>query len=131
LGATFDLASFSDTVGSLAGAGSVTTNVAGPVTPSCGGLGTSTIFSGAIMAGSGTLTLTKTGAGALTLSGANTYTGGTSVSVGVVRVQSNGALGASGTGTTIASGAELDIDGNGLAIAEPITSLSGTGIAAA
>ena len=47
---------------------------------------------------------TKTGAGTLTLSATNTYTGGTTVSAGVVRVQSNAALGTAGGGTTVAVG---------------------------
>ena len=46
----------------------------------------------------------------------------------MLRVQSNAALGASATGTTIATGAAVEIDGSGLAIAEPVTSMIGTGI---
>ena len=87
----------------------------------------STTFAGVLANGSGTVALTKTGTGTLTLSGANTYTGGTTLTGGVIRVQSNGALGTTAGGTTVASGTAIEIDGSGLAIAEPITSLIGTG----
>ena len=60
--------------------------------------------------------LTKTGAGRLTLSGANTYTGLTTVSNGVLRISHNTALGG-GTGsqarTIVASGARLELSSSG------------------
>ena len=77
----------------------------------------------------GTGTLTKQGTGTLTLSAANTYTGATTISAGVIDVQNNSALGSAAAGTTVASGAALQVDGSGLLIAEPITSIIGTGIA--
>jgi autotransporter-associated beta strand protein len=70
-GATLDLNSFSQTIGSLAGTGSVTLG-SGILTT--GNDNTSTIFSGPI---AGTGGLTKIGAGTLTLAGASTYTGAT------------------------------------------------------
>ena len=76
----------------------------------------------------GASTLTKTGLGTLVLSGANTYAGVTTLTTGVLRVQSNAALGATAAGTTIATGTALEIDGSGLAIAEPLTSVIGTGV---
>ena len=72
-GATLDLNSFGQTVGSLSGAGNVTL---GSATLTTGGDGTSTAYSGVI---GGTGALVKTGGGALVLSGANNYTGGTTV----------------------------------------------------
>ena len=69
----------------------------------------------------------KNGAGTLTVSGANTYTGATAVNGGVLRVQGNSALGTAAGATTVASGAALEVDGSGLAIAEPLT-LNGTGV---
>ncbi|MDD2237451.1 MAG: autotransporter-associated beta strand repeat-containing protein, partial [Kiritimatiellae bacterium] len=75
---TFDLANNNETVGSLAGAGSVTL---GSGTLTAGGLGTSTEYEG-VMSGSGNFT--KTGAGTLTLSGDNSYEGDTTVSVGTL-----------------------------------------------
>jgi autotransporter-associated beta strand protein len=92
-GATLDMNGFSDTIGSLAGAGTVTSSAAGAVTLNAGGNNTSTAFSGVIQNGAGTLALTKTGTGTMTLSGNNTYTGLTTVSAGTLLV--NGAQGSS------------------------------------
>src|SRR5438552_1367772 len=127
-GATFDLRGFSDGIGSLAGAGTVTSGAAGAVTLTAGGNNASTTFSGLIQNGSGTVALTKTGTGTLTLSGANTYGGATTVSAGVLDVQNNTALGATAGATTVAGGAALQLEGSGLVVAEPVT-LNGTGIA--
>ncbi|MBI3745813.1 MAG: autotransporter-associated beta strand repeat-containing protein, partial [Chloroflexi bacterium] len=91
--------------------------------------GTNTLSIGGVIAGTGALT--KTGTGTLTLSGTNTYTGVTTISAGIVRVQSAAALGTTAGGTTVASGAGIEIDGTGLAIGEPVTSLIGTGVSAA
>lgn len=72
----------------------------------------------------GTNNLTKDGAGTLTLSAANTYSGTTSVSAGVLNVQNSSALGTSSG--TVAAGAELQLQG-GITINRPLT-LSGTGV---
>src|SRR5438132_3071386 len=74
---------------------------------------------------SGATSLTKSGAGTWILSGANTYTGLTTVSAGILDLQNSSALG-TGT-TTVTSGAAVHVDGSGLSIAEPVT-LNGTGI---
>ncbi len=92
-GATFDLAGFNDTVGSLAGAGSVTSSGPGSITLTAGGLNTSTTYSGVLSDGLGTVSLTKMGTGTLTLSGANTYGGATTINDGTVSVSADGALG--------------------------------------
>ena len=123
-GATFNLNNFAETVGSIAGAGTI---ALGTGTLTAGGNNTSTTFSGAATGSGG---LTKTGTGTLTLSGANAYTGATAVNAGVLRVQSNTALGTVAGATTVASGAVLEVDGSGLAIAEPLT-LTGTGVGGA
>ncbi len=127
-GAIFDLRGFSDAIGSLAGAGTVTSGAAGAVVLTAGGNNSSTTFSGVMQNGSGIVALTKTGTGTLTLSGANTYSGATTVSAGVLDVQNNTALGATAGATTVAGGAALQLDGSGLVVAEPVT-LNGTGIA--
>jgi filamentous hemagglutinin family protein len=126
--ATFNLATLTETIGSLAGAGTVTKSGAGVDTLTVGGNNTSTTFSGVIQNPAGTLNLTKQGTGTFTLSGANAYTGVTTVSAGTLAAANNTALGTVAGATTVASGATLAISGSGLTIAEPITSLIGTGV---
>ena len=98
----------------LTGAATLSTNASVTVT-----------YSGVI---AGASTLTKSGTGTLVLSGTNTYTGATTVSVGVLRIQNVAALGTTATGTSVASGAAVEIDGSGFNIIEPITSVIGTGV---
>lgn len=86
-GATLQLAAANETVGSIAGGGSIDL---GSYTLTAGGTGASTTFSG-VIAGSGGLV--KTGSGTLTLSGGNTYTGGTTVSGGTLRGTSTSLVG--------------------------------------
>ena len=54
-------------------------------------------------------TISKSGLGTLTLGGVNTYTGLTTVSDGTLKITDTSALGTSAAGTTVASGATLDI----------------------
>lgn len=89
-GATFNLNNFNQSVGSLAGSGTVTLGSAGLT---IGSDDTDTTFSGLIQ---GTGSLTKVGTGTQTLSGANTYSGGTTLNNGGLIVNNNSAL---GTGT--------------------------------
>ncbi len=91
-GAFLDLFGFNQTIGSLAGAGRVTNAAAAAATLTTGGNNTSTTFSGVIQDGVGVTGLTKVGAGTFTLTGANTYTGGTTISAGTLRI-GNGATG--------------------------------------
>ncbi|MFT3789424.1 MAG: autotransporter-associated beta strand repeat-containing protein [Tepidisphaeraceae bacterium] len=102
-GATIDLNSNNQIVGSLAGvSGSVVALGAG--TLNVGNLNTSTTFAGGITGSGG---LVKVGAGALTLSGASTYTGGTTISAGSIVAGAQTAL---GTGAvSVASGAKLEV----------------------
>ncbi|WP_411036854.1 beta strand repeat-containing protein, partial [Shinella sp. BYT-45] len=86
-GAVLDLAGYDQTVGSLAGEGSV---LLGSAALTAGGDNTSTTFSG-VMEGSGGLT--KTGAGILTLTGENTYTGLTTIDQGNLYLGDGGAGG--------------------------------------
>lgn len=76
---TFNLNSYNQSIGSLAGAGNVTLESA---TLSTGSDNTNTSFSGVI---SGTGGLTKLGSGTLTLSGSNAYTGLTTISEGELK----------------------------------------------
>jgi autotransporter-associated beta strand protein len=85
-GATFDLNDVTDTVGSIAGAGSITL---GSGTLTAGGA-LSTTFSGVISETGG---FTKAGAGTLTLTGSNTFTGTLTISAGTVSVGSGSTTG--------------------------------------
>jgi len=75
----------------------------------------------------GTIGLTKLGTGTLILNAANTFSGQTTVSSGILNVQHNSALGTTVNGTTVNSGAVLQLQGSLTIPAEPLT-LSGTGI---
>ncbi|HYE06979.1 MAG TPA: autotransporter-associated beta strand repeat-containing protein, partial [Planctomycetota bacterium] len=118
---------------SLSGAGGGTGALLATGTCSCSG--TVALAGGTTIGGTGTLTLsgvvsgaqalTKLGSGHLILTGNNTYSGATTISVGRIRAGHANALGATSAGTTIASGAVLDITGVTLA-AEPVA-LTGTG----
>lgn len=76
---------------------------------------------------SGTGGVTKIGAGRLTLSGANSYTGATTVSAGVLNVQNATGLGTTAAGTTVTSGAALQLQG-GIVVGNEALTLDGTGI---
>ena len=75
-------------LGALSGSsGTITNDQAGSLIDLVvGGLNTVTSFSGAILDGSGTLALTKVGTGTLVLSGTDSYSGGTTVQAGRLRV---------------------------------------------
>lgn len=103
-GGRLDLGNDDQTIGALAGAGSVTSGGPGRVLTT-GGDNSSTIFAGDLQNGAGTLGITKIGSGTMTLSGtANSYTGATLVSGGTLNV--NGSI-ASSSLLTVASGARL------------------------
>ena len=85
-----------------------------------GGTASSSIISnGSIIVQSGTIstpilgaaTLSKQSAGVFLLSGNNTYSGGTTISAGTLRLSGNGAL---GTGAISISGGELDLGAKSL-----------------
>ncbi|MDB5104230.1 MAG: filamentous hemagglutinin N-terminal protein, partial [Fibrobacteres bacterium] len=129
-----DLYGHSETIGSLAGTSSAVVDnnaaTAGTFTLTTGGNNGTTAFSGVIKNTQQTLALTKTGTGAFTLSGANLYSGVTTVSSGgTLILGSTTALGAVGGNTVVSSGAVLDLNGIAYASAEPLT-ISGTGISA-
>jgi autotransporter-associated beta strand protein len=80
---------------------------------------------------SGTGTLTKLGAGTLTLTGLSSYTGITTISAGVLRLGAagdgnNSPLGINASGTVVANGGTLDLNGISLSTSEPL-SITGSG----
>ena len=102
-----------------AGAATLTVNNAGANT-----------FAGTLADGAaGTLALTKGAAGTLTLTGANTYTGATTVSAGVLNIQNATALGTTAGATAVTSGAALELQG-GIAVGAEALTLNGTGVSA-
>ncbi|MFZ9290644.1 MAG: beta strand repeat-containing protein, partial [Ilumatobacteraceae bacterium] len=115
-GATLDLNDFDDTVGSISGAGSITL---GTGTLTAGGNNESTTYSG-IMSGAGGR-FTKQGDGVLTLSGANTYTGVTTISAGTIQLGAADRI-SNSSGLDIIDGATFDLNN----FNETIASLSNT-----
>ena len=93
-GGTFDLQTFTDTVGLVTlNSGSIIGTGTNALTGSSFTLKSGSVS--AILAGGGAVT--KSGPGTVTLSGANTYSGGTSINGGILAVTSSGALGSGGT----------------------------------
>jgi autotransporter-associated beta strand protein/T5SS/PEP-CTERM-associated repeat protein len=115
-GGTLNLASFNQSIGSLAGAGSV---ALGAATLTTGNDNTSTTFSGTI---SGSGSLIKVGTGTLTLAGANAYTGDTTLAGGTLSLANNQAL---GSGPLTTTGSVVDY-ANGVSIANAIVINSNT-----
>ncbi|HEX8916525.1 MAG TPA: autotransporter-associated beta strand repeat-containing protein [Humisphaera sp.] len=134
-GGTFDMATFSQTVGSLAGAGNVVASATSTATLTVGGPtatpnNNSTTFSGAIQstaAGVTSLGLTKRGTGTLTLSGANQYTGTTTINAGKLAIAAAERI-ADASAVNVASGATFDLTNNGAGnFNETVASLTGAG----
>ena len=122
----FDMAGYNQSINGLSGVGSVFSNSAS-ATLSVGNNSASSTFSGTISNGSGSLAITKVGGGSLVLSGSNSYSGATTVSAGVLNIQNANALGSTASGTTVSSGAALQIQGSIATAAEGLT-LNGTGV---
>lgn len=84
-----------------------------------------TDFNTAGISGSGAVI--KLGAGTLTFNAANGYTGTTDISNGAVRVSNATGLGTTAAGTTVRSGAALELTG-GISIGSEALSLNGGGL---
>ncbi len=102
--AAFNLNGFNQSIGSLAGNSTGTTVSNGTsftaATLTVGNNNTNTTFAGLIADGSATLSLIKVGAGALSLAGSNTYSGGTTITGGILNINADAALGNSAGGIT-------------------------------
>ena len=64
------------------------------------------------------------GAGTLTLTGSNTYTGGTTISAGILQAGNAAALGSTGSSLTVSTSGELDLNGCSIGVG----ALSGAGL---
>jgi fibronectin-binding autotransporter adhesin len=85
-----------------------------------------TVYSGFLTdGGTGKLAVAKNGTGTLTLSASNSYSGGTTINAGAVRIQNSSALGTSTINVT-GTGA-VQLDGNGLAVGDALTDNSDGG----
>ncbi|WP_176630426.1 autotransporter-associated beta strand repeat-containing protein [Desulfolutivibrio sulfoxidireducens] len=102
-GATLDLNDFAQTIQGLSGNGDVTLGSATLTVQNAA----SYQFDGVISETGG---LTKSGTGTLTLGGANTYTGATTVSDGILQAGAADII-ASSSGVSVASGAVFDLNG--------------------
>jgi autotransporter-associated beta strand protein len=122
-GGTLDIGSYSDTVGAVTLSSGSITGTSGVLTGTSYQLESGSVS--AILGGSGALV--KTNAGTVTLSGANTYSGATTITNGALNIQNANALGSTAAGTTVASGAALELQGGVTVGAEALT-LNGSGI---
>ena len=97
-GATYDVNNTNQTIGSLAGAGTLAnSSTAGGNETFTVGNNSSTLFSGVItLSGAAELNLTKRGTGTLTLSGTNNYAGITTINEGTLSVSTIGNGGVAG-----------------------------------
>ncbi len=101
---TFNLVSFSDTIGALTGAGTVNAS-SGTPTLTVGGGDASGTFSGIIQNSGGTMSVAKTGNGTQVLSGVNTYGGTTTINGGFLNAGvADAGTGPFGSGGSIAFG---------------------------
>jgi outer membrane autotransporter protein len=100
---TLDLNGFSNTIGSLSGTGTVLDNGAATATLTIGNDNSNSTFGGVLENGTSVLALIKSGSGVLTLTGANSYTGGTTISAGTLQLGNGGTTG-SITGNVIDNG---------------------------
>jgi fibronectin-binding autotransporter adhesin len=85
-----------------------------------------TTISGVVSGVGGSGTITKAGSGTLILSGSNTYKGAMTVSAGILNIQDGAALGSTANGTTVSSGATLQLQG-GITVGAEALTISGTG----
>jgi len=120
---TLRLAGFSNSIGSLAGAGTVENTNASAATLTVGSDNTNTTFTGLIQdgAGGGALSLLKVGTGTLILTNTNTFTGSNSVATGSTQVA--GSTQAFGVNSAITVTGALQLAG----FTNTIGSLAGAG----
>ena len=116
----------SDTIGSISGAGTISTSTTGTKTLTVGGNGNSTTFDGAITNGSGTLNLVKEGNGTLTLDTVSKSMSGTlDINDGVIAITSSSGI--SSNAVEINTGATLELRDKDFNSTGRTISISGSG----
>ena len=129
-GATFDLYANNVWVDALSGGGTVQ-NGYGYETLTVGVAGGSGTFSGILQnPGGSVLALTKSGAGMQALSGSNTYSGGTTISGGILNINADAALGAAAGAVTFAGNGTLQAGASGIVLNASRTININSGVAA-
>ncbi|RDJ21919.1 autotransporter domain-containing protein [Bosea caraganae] len=109
--ASLALNGYDQAIGSLSGAGNLTTDGTGGSGTLTAGLDNlSTLFSGVISGGGSFI---KAGSGTMTLGGANTYTGGTLITAGVLTLAPGGSFAPTSAPFTV-TGGMLDLAGSQL-----------------
>ncbi len=109
---TLNVNSFSPTIPSLTGSGTIDNNTAITTAPTVTIANTAAdTFAGVIKNSANSLSLTKTGAGTLDLTGISTYSGLTTVSAGTLLIPAGAAI-ASNQGVSVSSGATLTLNGS-------------------
>jgi autotransporter-associated beta strand protein len=91
---TLDLNTFSEAINGLSGNGTVDTVAGGTPTLTLGGGNATSTFDGIVTDTTGTLSLEKTGNGTVILTGANGYSGPTTITGGTLQIGNNGTTGA-------------------------------------
>ena len=116
----------------IGGGGTIALSNAGTITGSGYGLTLGGAQGGSIsgIIGTNAGTLTKQDAGTWTLTGANSYTGATTISAGVINIQNATGFGTTAGGVTVASGAAVELQG-GIAVGTEALSLNNTGVSSA
>jgi fibronectin-binding autotransporter adhesin len=127
----FDLNGFNETVAGITAAGSaasatheVTNTSATSSTLTLNSSGDNLVYSGIV---TGNLAIEKMGSNTVTFSGANTYTGTTTVRTGTLAVTHAGALGSTTGETVIINGGTLAISG-GVTLNDETITLNGIGV---
>jgi fibronectin-binding autotransporter adhesin len=124
LAGAIDLSGFSGAINGLNGAGTVDNSTGvGTYTLTVGNDNADGVFTGLIKNTSGTVALTKTGSGTLTLSGANTYSGLTTVNGGTLQLDADNTLPAASS-VVVNSAGTLNLNGK----TDTIAALSGSGL---
>ncbi len=134
-GAGYDLNGFDQTTDTLTGPGFVTNSANSSKTLTLGGAATNitstldtTLTDNILSQATSRLNLTKVGTGTLTVQAANSHSGVTTVSGGILSISNSSALGTVTGGTTVASGASLELQG-GITVGAEALTIAGTGSA--